>query len=65
MTLPRFIFYLFVLIGVLAASSVFVLTIGLMLRFPPLLVVVVLSGGFFARLLKRHSRSPLTKRRFA
>lgn len=56
MTLPRFIFYLFVLIGVLAASSAFVLTIGLMLRFPPLLVVVVLSGWFFAHLLKRHSR---------
>lgn len=55
MTLPRFIFYLFVLIGVLAASSAFVLTIGLMLRFPPLLVVVVLSGWFFARLLKRHN----------
>lgn len=59
MTLPRFIFYVFVFIGVLAASSAFVLMIGLMLKFPALLVVLALSGWFFASILKRHnSRTP-------
>lgn len=57
MTLPRFIFNLFILIGVLAACSTFVLTVGLMLRFPLLLIVVVLSAWLFARLLKQLNRN--------
>ncbi len=53
MTLPRFIFYAFVFIGVLASSSTFVLAICLMLRFPPLLIAVLLGCGLFACLLRK------------
>lgn len=55
MTFPRFIFYLFVFISVLAGSGAFVLVIGLMLRFPPLLIVIVLGCWFFAGILKKAS----------
>lgn len=57
MTVSRFLLYLFVFIGLLAASSVVVLLIGLMLRFPPLLLIAVLAGGSFAYILKLTSPS--------
>lgn len=56
MTVSRFLLYLFVFIGLLAASSVVVLLIGLMLRFPPLLLIAVLAGGSFAYTLKLTSQ---------
>lgn len=57
MTVSRFLLYLFVFIGLLAASSIVVLLIGLMWRFPPLLLIAALAGGSFAYTLKRASPS--------
>ncbi|MNE98803.1 hypothetical protein K5R88_24795 [Pseudomonas sp. MM213] len=53
MTVPRFFLTLFIFICVLAGSSAFVLAICLMLRFPPLLIAVVLGCGLFACLLRK------------
>lgn len=53
MTFPRFIFYVFIFIGILAGSSAFVLAICLMLRFPPLLIAALLGCGLFACLLRK------------
>lgn len=52
MTLLRFLLYLFIFIGALAAAGVLVLSILLMLRFPPLLIAVILAGWILNRLLK-------------
>lgn len=52
MTLLRFLLYLFIFIGALAAAGVLVLSILLMLRFPPLLIAVVLACWILNRLLK-------------
>ena len=52
MTLLRFLFCLFIFIGALAAVGVLVLSILLMLRFPPLLVAVVLACWILNRLCK-------------
>lgn len=52
MTLLRFLFCLFIFVGALAAAGVLVLSILLMLRFPPLLLAVVLACGVLSRLLR-------------
>lgn len=52
MTLLRFLLCLFIFIGALAAAGVLVLGILLMLRFPPLLIAVVLACWILNRLLK-------------
>lgn len=44
---------LFMFIGALAASSLLVLSILLMLRFPPLLVAVVLACGVMKVLISK------------
>ncbi|WP_256220331.1 hypothetical protein [Pseudomonas sp. NBRC 111138] len=43
MTLLRFLLCLFIFVGALAAAGVLVLNILLMLRFPPLLLALVLA----------------------
>ena len=52
MTLFRFLLCLFIFIGALAATGALVLSILLMLRFPPLLIAVVLACWILNRLLK-------------
>ncbi|WP_177329137.1 hypothetical protein [Pseudomonas sp. 2(2015)] len=52
MTLLRFLLCLFIFIGALAAAGVLVLSIVLMLRFPPLLIAVILACWILNRLLK-------------
>ncbi|PTQ70311.1 hypothetical protein [Pseudomonas sp. GV071] len=52
MTLFRFLLCLFTFIGALAAAGILVLSILLMLRFPPLLIAVVLACWILNRLLK-------------
>ena len=52
MTLLRFLLCLFIFIGALAAAGALVLSVLLMLRFPPLLIAVVLAGWILNRLLK-------------
>lgn len=53
MALLRFIFHLFVFIAVLAAASVFVLALVILLRTPLLLITVVLACGLFASVLRQ------------
>jgi hypothetical protein len=50
MMLLRFLLCLFTFIGTLAAAGVMVLSIVLMLRFPPLLIAVLLACWVFSRL---------------
>lgn len=50
MMLLRFLLCLFIFIGTLAAAGVMVLSIVLMLRFPPLLIAVLLACWAFRRL---------------
>lgn len=57
MTLLRFLLCLFAFIGALAAASTLVVSIVLMLRFPPLLVAVLLACWILNRLLKILSAS--------
>lgn len=57
MTLLRFLLYLFAFIGALAAAGTLVVSIVLMLRFPPLLVAVLLACWILNRLLKVLSAS--------
>ncbi|HBO1995406.1 TPA: hypothetical protein L4G24_001960 [Pseudomonas aeruginosa] len=52
MTLLRFLLCLFIFIGALAAAGALVLSILLMLHFPPLLIAVVLACWILNRLLK-------------
>lgn len=51
MPLLRFLFYLFIFVGALAAAGALVLSILLMLRFPPLLLAVVLACWILSRVL--------------
>ncbi|MFE1816993.1 hypothetical protein [Metapseudomonas otitidis] len=51
MTLLRFLLYLFTFIGALAAAGALVISVLLMLRFPPLLVAVVLACWILCKLL--------------
>jgi len=55
MSLVRFIGLLFVFIGVLASCAVAVVLLVLMLRFWPLLLIVLLACGVFCRLLNRRT----------
>jgi fatty acid desaturase len=57
MMLLRFLLCLFAFIGALAAAGALVMSIVLMLRFPPLLVAVLLACWILYRLLKM-LRSP-------
>jgi len=52
MTLFRFLFCLFSFIGALAAAGALVMSVLLMLRFPPLLVAVLLACWILSRLLR-------------
>ena len=53
MMLLRFLLSLFAFIGALAAAGALVVSIVLMLRFPPLLIVVVLACWILCRLLSK------------
>lgn len=57
MTLLRFLLCLFAFIGALASAGTLVVSIVLMLRFPPLLVAVLLACWILNRLLKVLSAS--------
>ncbi|NPW92377.1 hypothetical protein [Pseudomonas aeruginosa] len=50
MTLLRFLLCLFTFIGALAAAGALVISVLLMLHFPPLLIAVVLACWIFSRL---------------
>lgn len=52
MTLLRFLLCLFTFIGALAAAGTLVISVLLMLRFPPLLVAVLLACWILNRLIK-------------
>jgi fatty acid desaturase len=52
MTLLRFLLSLFAFIGALAAAGALVFSVVLMLRFPPLLVAVVLACWILCKLLR-------------
>ena len=52
MTLLRFLLCLFAFIGALAAAGALVISVLLMLRFPPLLVAVLLACWILNRLIK-------------
>ncbi|MGF6162253.1 membrane protein implicated in regulation of membrane protease activity [Pseudomonas sp. 2725] len=52
MTLLRFLLCLFFFIGAIAAAGALVISIGLILRFPPLLVVVLLALWILRHMLK-------------
>ncbi|MCY1304612.1 hypothetical protein D9M70_543710 [compost metagenome] len=53
MTLLRFILCLFVFIGTMAAAGAFVLACVLLLRFPLVLIAVLLACGLFVGVLRR------------
>jgi hypothetical protein len=55
MALIRFLITLFTFIGVLASASAVVLTLILMLRFPPVFIAVGIALLLFQWLLKRLS----------
>ena len=57
MALLRFLLCLFAFVGALAAAGTLVVSIMLMLRFPPLLVAVLLACWILNRLLKVLSAS--------
>ena len=57
MTLLRFLLCLFIFVGALAAAGAVVLSILLMLSFPPLLLAVVLAFWIMSRLLRLISPS--------
>lgn len=61
MALLRFLLCLFAFIGALAAAGTLVVSIVLMLRFPPLLVAVLLACWILNRLLKMLSASIQSK----
>lgn len=50
--LLRFLLYLFAFIGALAATGALVVSAVLMLRFPPLLIAVILACWILCKLLK-------------
>ncbi|UXJ45656.1 hypothetical protein N6T38_27045 [Pseudomonas aeruginosa] len=53
MALLKFLLCLLAFIGALAAAGVLVISIVLMLRFPPLMIAVVLACWIFCRLMKK------------
>lgn len=58
MMLLRFLLCLFAFIGALAAAGALVVSIVLMLRFPPLLIAVVLACWMLCWLLNRAGKPP-------
>lgn len=56
MTLLRFLLCLFTFIGALAAAGALVICVLLMLRFPPLLIAVVLACWILCRLMNAFRR---------
>lgn len=50
--LLRFVLCLFAFIGALAVAGALIMSIMLMLRFPPLLITVVLASWLLSRFLK-------------
>lgn len=52
MSLLRFLLCLFIFVGALAAAGALVFSALLMLRFPPLLLAVVLACWVLSRLLR-------------
>ncbi|MCU9530461.1 hypothetical protein [Pseudomonas mosselii] len=70
MLLLRFLLSLFTFIGALAAAGALVISILLMLRFPPLLVAVLLACWILNRLIKvlttqtaSRTKSPVRQKR--
>lgn len=61
MTLLRFLLCLFTFIGALAAAGALVISVLLMLRFPPLLVAVVLACWILSKPLKTFRKSDQAK----
>lgn len=57
MSLMRFLLCLFIFVGALTAAGALVLSIVLMLRFPPLLLAVLLACWILNRLLRLISPS--------
>lgn len=55
MSLLRFLLCLFIFVGALAAAGALVLSLLLLLRFPPLLLVVVLACWILSHVLRRLS----------
>ncbi|MEB0028955.1 hypothetical protein QN375_24840 [Pseudomonas sp. MH9.2] len=63
MALLRFIFLLFAFVGILAGTCALVLTVILMLRFPPLLIAVLLACILLRWLLKKAGADTSAKQR--
>ncbi len=61
MTLLRFLLCLFTFIGALAAAGALVICVLLMLRFPPLLIAVVLACWILCRLMNAFRRKDQSK----
>lgn len=57
MMLLRFLLSLFAFIGALAAAGALVFSIVLMLRFPPLLIAVVLACGILCWMFSKAGKS--------
>ncbi|SEC21422.1 hypothetical protein SAMN05421553_0506 [Pseudomonas anguilliseptica] len=53
MTFLRFILYSFTFIGLLASAGAFVLTIIILLRFPLMLIAVLLACGMFVCVMRK------------
>ncbi|MCT8165477.1 MULTISPECIES: hypothetical protein [unclassified Pseudomonas] len=58
MAMLRLLAALFVFVGILAGCMVALLLVILMVRFPPLLIAVLLACWIFSRLAKRAVKSP-------
>lgn len=58
MMLLRFLLCLFAFLGALAAAGALVVSVVLMLRFPPLLIAVVLACWILCWLLNRVGKPP-------
>lgn len=62
MTLLRFLLSLFAFIGALAAAGALVLSLVLIIRFPPLLVAVMLACWILSKLVRVSAQQQKTKR---
>lgn len=58
MAILRLLAALFVFVGILAGCVVALLLVILLVRFPPLLIAVLLACWIFSRLEKRAVKSP-------
>ncbi|MCY1313658.1 hypothetical protein D9M70_642040 [compost metagenome] len=58
MAMLRLMAALFVFVGILAGCMAALLLVILMVRFPPLLIAVLLACWIFSRLEKRVAKSP-------